>query len=214
MLTPFRVGAASMLNVRLAPVVTLFALLPLRLPRGRKAVLPLALASVAALTADVVAATEMRRASRAIVGDDYDALLAHMKPSSRLVTLGFDQRVPGMHYWSYLFAGSYHRARGGAVASWSFTELPHWPVHYAPGRAPPEHFPFWLFQPCDFRHGRDGRYYDYVLVRGEAPDALFEARDGVQFRPVARSGVMTLLQKTEVPSASSAASDDPRLCDR
>lgn len=213
-LTPFRVGAASMLNVRLAPVVTLFALLPLRLPAGRKGLAPILLATAAALTADVNAATEMRRTSRAVLGDDFDGLLARMDPSARLVTLSFDQRVPGMHYWSYLFAGSYHRSRGGAVASWSFSELPHWPVHYAAGLAPPEHFPFWLFQPCDFRHGRDGRYYDYVLLRGDAPAALFEAHEGVQFLPVARSGVMTLLQRSAAPAERAGSPDDPRLCDR
>jgi hypothetical protein len=63
--------------------------------------------------------------------------------------------------------GSYHRIRTGGVASFSFSELPHWPIHYAPGVAPPAHGPFWTLESaCRYRNESDGAYYDYVLTRG------------------------------------------------
>jgi len=47
--TPFRIGGAAMLNVRLAPVLTIFALVGLRLRRDRRGALALGMASIAAV---------------------------------------------------------------------------------------------------------------------------------------------------------------------
>lgn len=159
LITPFRVGFASMLNVRLAPANT---------------------------------TVEGRRASREMVGD-LDALLANAKPGSRLVMLNFERSSPRTHFWPYVFAGSYHRARGGSVSSWSFSELPHWPLHYAPGAAPPSHGPFWVFDPSAYRHDEDGEYYDYALVQGDRDP--FAGASGPRFAKIASSGVLTLYAK-------------------
>lgn len=163
LVTPFRVGNASMLNVRLAPLVTLFAIVPIAVPNLRRASLPLAFAALASLATTVNTTFEARRASREMVGD-LDGLLAHVEPGSRLVMLNYERHSPRTHFWPYVFAGSYHRARAGGVASWGFAELQHWPLHYAPGAAPPRHRPFWVFRPQLYSPARDGAYYDYALV--------------------------------------------------
>lgn len=206
--TPFRIGGAGMLNVRLAPVLTLFALLGLRPRAGKKGSLPLAIAAGAALVMAGNAAREIRAVAREKIGD-LDVVLSAMKPDTRVATLNFDRSSHRTHFWPYVFAGSYHRARGGAVASYSFVELPHWPVHYAHGSAPPDHGPFWAFHPCAYRYREDGAFYDYVLVQGAVDP--WDSRAGAlgpRFAPIARSGVFTLYEKA-------AATDevDPDLPD-
>ncbi len=99
------------------------------------------------------------------------------------------------HFWPYIFAGAYHRARGGSVSSWSFTELPHWSLRYTAGHAPPEHAPFWIFDPCAYDYDRDGAYHDYVLVNGDEKP-FDDDPPGPRFEPVATSGAMTLYAKT------------------
>ena len=44
-----------------------------------------------------------------------------------------------------MFAGSYHVARGGATAAFSFAELPHWPIHHAAPAPPIKKQDFWIF---------------------------------------------------------------------
>jgi hypothetical protein len=193
--TPFRIGGAAMLNVRLAPVLTLFALLGLRLRKDRLGTLPLSLAAGAALLTAANAAYEIRAVAREKLGD-FEVVLAAMQPGTRVAMLNFDRSSPRTHFWPYVFAGSYHRARGGAVASYSFVELPHWPVHYARGSAPPDHGPFWAFRPCAYRYREDGAFYDYVLVQGAVdPWDSRQGSLGPRFAPLARSGVFTLYGK-------------------
>jgi hypothetical protein len=206
--TPFRIGGAAMLNVRLAPVLTLFALLGLRLRQDRLGTLPLAVAACAALVTAGNAAFEMRAIEREKVGR-LDDVLAAMKPNTRVVMLNFDRASPRTHFWPYIFAGSYHRAGGGSVASYSFAELPHWPVHYARGSAPPQHGPFWCFHPCAYRYRVDGAFYDYALVQG--PVDPWDGRQralGPLFVPVARAGAFTLYEKADGPPAE-GATDEP-----
>jgi hypothetical protein len=190
--TPFRVGNASMLNVRLAPLVVLLALVPLAAARaGAWKKWPLALAAIASIVTTVNTTFEARRASNEMVGD-FDGLLASIEPGKRVVMMNYDRRSPRTHFWPYVFAGSYHRALHGGVSSWSFTELPHWPLHYAPGEAPPRHRPFWIFNPRAFRPNVDGKYYDYALVQSDGDSSAPDPR----FARVARSGKFTLFAKT------------------
>jgi hypothetical protein len=198
--TPFRVGGAAMLNVRLAPVLALFALLGLKLRRDRAGTAALAAAACAALLTAANSAREIRRVARETVAD-LDQVLGAMRPGTRVAMLNFERSSPRTHFWPYIFAGSYHRARGGAVASYSFAELPHWPVHYARGEAPPDHGPFWAFRPCAYRYREDGAYYDYVLVQGQVD--MFDGRQGSLgplFVPVARAGTFVLYEKADGPA--------------
>jgi len=208
--TPFRIGGAAMLNVRLAPVLTLFALLGLRPRNGVVGTLALATAACAAVVTAGNAAREMRVIEREKVGH-LDDILTAMKPNTRVAMLNFDRASPRTHFWPYIFAGSYHRARGGTVASYSFVELPHWPIHYAPGEAPPEHAPFWAFHPCEYRYRVDGAYYDYVLVQG--PVDPWDGRQralGPLFVPSARAGVFTLYEKVDGPPADGEMDEPDR----
>jgi hypothetical protein len=134
-----------------------------------------------------------------------------MTPHSRLAMLNFDRASSRTHFWPYVFAGSYHRALGGGIASYSFVELPHWPVHYAHGFAPPDHGPFWCFRPCAYRYREDGAFYDYVLVQG-AIDPWDGRQGGLGplFVPVARSGIFTLYAKADGPPAESAEGEPDR----
>jgi len=195
-----------MLNVRLAPVLTLFALLGLRLRKDRFANVALAIAACAALVTAGNAVREIRRVAREKIGD-LDVVLEAMKPGTSLAMLNFERSSPRTHFWPYIFAGSYHRARGGAVASYSFVELPHWPVHYARGVAPPDHGPFWAFRPCAYRYREDGAFYDYVLVQGNVD--VFDGRQGELgplFVPVARAGRFVLYEKADGPAPPSTQS--------
>jgi hypothetical protein len=194
LVTPFSVGAAGYLNLRLAPVVAMLAILVLRPRRGPLGDVPLAAAAFAALLMAGNTLFEMRRIERESLGD-IDALLAKARPGSRLAMLNLQTRSPHANFWPYVFAGSYHRAYGGAVASYSFTELAHWPLHYAPGTAPPLRAPFWAYAPCTYRYREDGAYYDYVLVQGRI-DPFVERTPGPAFARVAHEGTFTLFEKT------------------
>jgi hypothetical protein len=192
--TPWRVGAGLMLNVRLAPMLVLLALLPTRLPRrGLRAALPLGLALIANVAGGVAAFTACRHA-RAEVGD-LDVVLGAMGPGARVVTLNFDQRSPTTHVFPWAHVGSYHRVRAGGVAGFSFSELHHWPVHYKPSESPPhKEGTTWDLDPCTYRNAVDGAYYDFVLVRGTV-DPFRDEPPGPIFRPIVTLPAMTLYRK-------------------
>jgi hypothetical protein len=199
-ITPFAVGTAAYLNVRLAPLLVLFALLWLRPRNGTWGTVPLALAGTFTLLASANAIYEIRRASRELLGD-FDPLLARIRPGARVAMLNFESRSTRIHYYPYVYAGSYHRVAAEAIAFYSFTNMAHWPVHYAPGARPPSTFE--AFAPCGYRYRRDGAYFDYVLVQGQFevfPDGVI----GPRFRSVASSGRFTLYEKV----GQSADADD------
>jgi hypothetical protein len=134
--TPFRVGAGLMLNVRLAPLLVLLALLPARLPRrGWRAAVPIGAALVASLVGGLAALSACRR-ERAALGD-LDGVLAPIGPGARLLTLNFDIRPTESHIDPWVHVGAYHRVRRGGVSTFSFSELHHWPLRYRPEAAPP-----------------------------------------------------------------------------
>jgi hypothetical protein len=149
---------------------------------------------MAALGMAAISTFEMRRMEQMDLGD-IDGLLARARPGTRLAMLNFQTRSPRANFWPYVFAGSYHRAYGGGIASYSFTELAHWPLHYAPGQAPPSPAPFWAYAPCSYRYRADGAYYDYVLVQGRL-DPFAEHTPGPVFSRVAHEGSFTLYEKT------------------
>ncbi|MBX3193315.1 MAG: hypothetical protein KF819_40405 [Labilithrix sp.] len=219
--TPFRVGAAGYLNVRLAPLVTLFATVALRPRDDRWGKIPLGMAAIATVGMTATTTFEARRVCREKLGAGFESLLAEMTPGRRLAMLSFDARSPRAHEWPYVFAGSLYRARGGAIASYSFVELPHWPVHYdarVAGAVPPARGPFWVYHPCAYRYRDDGDYYDYVLVQGRFD--LFPPRaPGPPFAEIASSGAFTLYARAagppmdEVDRGPCLRAPDPRRYD-
>jgi hypothetical protein len=216
LLTPFRVGAAVMLNVRLAPVLVLLAFLPTRLPRRAIATLPLGLVLLANLVGGVTALAECR-AARAELGD-LDAVVAAIPPGARLLTITFDPRSRITHVFPWAHVGAYHRVRAGGVSGFSFSELHHWPIHYKPEEHPPvKPGAMWDFHPCSFRNAIDGPYYDYVLVRGTI-DPFRDEPEGPVFRRVLERPPMTLYQKAPGTWAAAEQPDNgpcpPRKSER
>jgi hypothetical protein len=197
--TPVQLGAAGFLNLRLAPLLALFGLLGIAAERTRISRWATGAAGIAAIVMAADAAYEMRRLEREQLGD-IEAVLAHARPGSRLVMLDFEARTTRMVFFPYVFAGSLHRLHGGRVASYSFSELPHWPLHYAPGEAPPpKNVPLAIYVPCTYRYRADGEYYDYVLVQGHF-DPFEDPAPGPPFTAIARAGAFTLFAKTGGPS--------------
>jgi hypothetical protein len=194
--TPFRVGAAGMLNVRLAPLVALAAVLAIgrATSRWRHGLIGVGFACGVVHTTN--AFFEMRRLANEHVAD-LDRVLAAIPEGSRLVSLMFDARRTRTHVDPYPFAGSYHRALHRGVAGYSFSDLPHWPVQYRPHARPPQKTaPLWIYHPCEYRHSVDGAYYDYVLVGGPA-EPFAEEPLGPALREVLRVPGWVLYAKTD-----------------
>lgn len=201
---PTRIGDASMLNVRLAPILTLFALLGLRVGKSAWARVALGLAMMATFANSANASFEIARVEREMIGN-FETVLAAMKPHTRLALLNLERKSVRTFEAPYPFVGAYHVARGGAVASFSFAELPHWSVQYARNAAPPAHAPFWAYDPCEYRFREDGRYYDYVLVQGEPQRFEVGLERGPHFSPIAHAARFTLFAK----DGSDSDDDEP-----
>ena len=194
--TPWRVGAGVMLNVRLAPILVLLAFLPTRLPnRGPLAAIAIGLASIANVAGGF---TAMRESTAAVAElGDIDRVLQEIPPGARLMTLNFDIRSKTTAVFPWAHVAAYHRVRSGGVASFSFSELHHWPVQYKRSeRPPPKPGTKWDYDPCAFRNATDGPYYDLVLVRGPI-DPFVTRPAGPIFRPAATVGPMTLYRKED-----------------
>jgi hypothetical protein len=208
---PFRVGGGTMLNVRLAPIVILVSVLAIRPPRGRWLTMA---AGAGALITAVHAANAVHhvRALSARYMTGFDDVLANVPPGSKVVTLSFDRRGQHeTHFQPYPHVAAYSRVpRGGGIASFSFTEMRHWSVHYRSKAHPPKKdVPLWIYAPCKYENKIDGRFYDFVFVIGDV-DPFASAPVGPRFAPVARTGKIVLYGKTgEEISPEAAASDAP-----
>jgi hypothetical protein len=198
---PYSVGAAVMLNVRIAVFVAMFA--PLLIDRidGLRSAVPLAAVAIATLVLSGDAFYEIRRVEAEDLGD-VNRLLAHIRPGSRVLTLPFHLTSPRVHWAPWTFIGSYARARGGGVSAYSFSDLPHWPMHYRPEAAPPPKPMFWTFDACGYRNETDGSYYDYVITRGTV-DPFRDAPPGPVFRKVDAERELVLYER--VPGAVNPA---------
>jgi hypothetical protein len=163
---PYHFGMATMLNTRVATFVVLFMPLVLRPRDGRLTRAALGVLAASAIATSVDAAVEIRGAEREELGD-VDRLIDRVPPGARLLTLTFHAASSHTHWPPWNFLGSYHVARVGGVASMSFTDLRHWPIHHrAEDAPPPKPRPFWTLTPCLFRNTVDGEYFEYALVRG------------------------------------------------
>jgi hypothetical protein len=206
---PFRVGAGLMLNVRLAPIVVLSSILAVRAPRKSETTALCAAASV--VTAIYAANATVRiRAIAAHYMEGFDDLLRTIPAGAKVVTLSFDAKKHETRLQPYPFAGAYHRIRNGGVASYSFTEMHHWSVHYLPSAKPPsKRVPLWIYSPCEYRNSTDGVYYDFALVIGNI-NPFAPHPSGPRFAAVHKAGEFTLFAKTDAaPYAVKSASDAP-----
>jgi hypothetical protein len=207
--TPFRVGTGLLLNVRMAPVLAGFALLGIRPARGRLGTLPFAavIGLAGVQCADNVSHFQHLKGDVAGLPE----LLETLPKGSRLITLNFSgfDALAG-HFTPWLHVGSYHRALNGGVASFSFSELPHWSVQYRPSSSPPKQAILsWGMRPCLYRNARDGEYFDFVLVRG-ALDPFKNHPPGPSWKVRGRTAKYTLYEKD---SSRVAVVADPTASD-
>jgi hypothetical protein len=211
LVTPYRIGPAVMLDVRLGAFVVIFALLPLAPVRSRLGAIPLLGAFAVAVATGAVATWEITRCVTEEISG-FDAILAQTRDGTRLVTLNFRADSAHTFYPAYGHVGAYHRARHGGVASYSFSELPHWPLRYRPEAAPPpKSVTPWDYDPCVFRNGIDGVYYDYVLVRGPV-DPFEHEPPGPQWRKSATAHDFTLYEKVAGEAWPARNMVDPGPC--
>ena len=208
---PYGVGFGVMLNVRIAVFVTLFAPLLVETTRGWRSSVPLAAVTIAGLVLAADSAYEMRRVEDEEAAS-LDQLLDRIPPRARVLTLPFHLTSPRVHWAPWLFAGAYHRARSGGVASYSFSDLAHWPIHFKEGREPPGHGVFWTFDACSFRNETDGAYYDYVLARGDV-DPFRDAPPGPRWRKVDTTREFVLWEKIAGATNPRWTIDDAGPCE-
>ncbi|MDB4946496.1 MAG: 1,4-alpha-glucan (glycogen) branching enzyme GH3-type [Labilithrix sp.] len=208
---PSQAGAyAALLDVRMAIFVAMFAVL-LPVPRaGRRGLVPLAAVGALALALSVNVGREVRAFERDEVGN-FDALLQQMPRGKRLLSLNFDARSVHVDAPAFNYFGSYYRARYGGIASFSFNEIPHWPVHYKASERPPGQSGDQLSwgNPCVFRNARDGMYFDFVLVHG-ARDPLAEKPAGPVWEMIGGSRGFRLYRR--VPGETAPGDEDQSLC--
>ncbi len=164
---PTQVGFAFILDLRMAPFVGLFAVALARRCTGLQKELAAWVVAAAAMCTSVFNAVQMRAFERDEAAY-IDLMLKKLPHGKRMLMLAFDPNSAYTQIPPFLHAGAYYRARYGGIASFSFSELPHWPVRYRPEHAPPaKKIVFWDYAPCLFRNTTDGPAYDFVLTRGE-----------------------------------------------
>lgn len=163
---PAQVGAyAFLLDVRMSVFVACFFVL-LPAPRITKpAVWAHAAVAALALGISANAAYEIRAFERDDVGA-FDELLQRMPRGARLVALDYARYTTHTNSSVLHHYGSYYRARYGGIASFSFSEMPHWPVQYRAEWRPPARMTWG--DPRAYDNVRDGAYFDYVLTHGDA----------------------------------------------
>jgi hypothetical protein len=207
---PYTVGAAVMLDVRMATFVTLFLPLVLAPRAGLAGTLPLLAVLASHLVGVADSVVEVRRTEREEVGD-LDRLIDRIPPGARVLTLPVHLTSRHTHWPPWVFAGSYHLARAGGAAEVSFTRIRHWPIRdlpaYEDGRRPL----FWTLAPCTFRNAYDGPSADYLLVRSQR-DAMRLHPAGPRWRLLDREREWWLFERE--PGAEWPATDlaDPGPC--
>jgi hypothetical protein len=189
---PRSAGWLDYLNERYAILAALLAAALFRPARGLRGAAPMLLLAATALFAAGNATAEVRAFEREV--GPFDQVLAAAAPGRRLMALIFDQGSNHARFAPFLHFGGYYRARGGAVASISFAELPQSPLRYRPESAPPRTPPHAEWEPDAFRNDVQGPYYDYVLVRG-AIDPFARNPRGPRWRLAARQGRWALYAK-------------------
>jgi hypothetical protein len=192
---PAQVSFAFLLDFRNAPFIGLFA--PLVLPlarddaRTRAGLLAMTFASVGL---SLHAAWQMHAYERDEAGD-FEEIVRNLPRGKKLLTLTFVTTSRYVHVSPFVHFGAYYRMRYGGIASFSFAELPHWPVQYRTGKAPPaKKNVFWDWSPCLFRNSHDGPYYDYVMARGDL-DPFAAAPPGPTWHAIGGAGEWRLWER-------------------
>lgn len=83
--------------------------------------------------------------------------------------------------------------------------------NFAPGKRPPARL--YSLKPCNFRLRRDGNYFDYALVQGDA-DPFTGAAVGPRYEKIGHSGRFTLYEKRGAETESTLSEPDKVTCER
>jgi len=197
LLTPFRVGAATMLNVRLAPLVVASLLLVLPRIRDHRRKLLFTLGGLATVLSTANAFHEIAMSQADWLG--LEESTRDIPAGSRVLTLDYSPASSRTHFATTLYSASYWRARSGGVATFSFSELAHWPLQFK-GHVPPSRHPFWVLNPFGYDHALEGSFYTHILVHGDpAPIAALTSAKP-PFDEVTHSGQFWLFRRRSDPS--------------
>jgi hypothetical protein len=220
-LFPSQIGAGSVLNWRLGPLLSL-ALLPLvslrRAPawRARLARASLVVALVGMAGQCWIAADEVRGAQRDL--GDFDAIVDAVPYGSRVLFLPFDMERGDPRFFPWLHAGGLIRARKGGLSQYSFTSMPHWPLHDL--KSPRKGKSIWWDRaPCFFEPDTDGLFYDAIVVHGPY-DPFVGRTEGERhevardFTPTVSAPPFTLWQRVEPSPSAPTMTLAPAPCDR
>lgn len=178
---------------RMAP---LLALLTLLLPRGRvrwpavAMVIGLTLASATGwVHAKHVAAFQPE------VGPLHD-VVADVPKGQRVMTLIWERDSRVVRWPIFLHYSQYVLAERGGVSEFSFVNFTKSPIHYVEAHAPPRLPARFEWTPHAYDHGRDGDWYDFVLMRdGGRSRARQVFRRGPEMRLRKRAGPWSLYEK-------------------
>jgi hypothetical protein len=210
---PSQVGFAFILDLRLAPFVGLFAALVPRPRPGRLTNALFALMICAVAASSLYTCFKMRRYDLE-EARHFDHVLHNLPRGKKLLTLVFHTPSTHVHVAPFIHFGAYYRARYGGIASFSFSEIPYWPLQYRAKVAPPKKsIVFWDWNPCLFRNSVDGYYYDFILLRGDVrpfrPDT-----PGPRWQVIgaARDWVLYARNPRSPPLITPAATNDPGPC--
>ena len=208
---PGRVGTyALLLDVRMSVFVALFAVMLPQPGDGLRGRAPLALAGALSIAASINVADQVRAFDREEVGN-FDELLQQLPHGRRLLSLVFEPRSSHVNANPFGYFGSYYRARYGGVASFSFNEIPHWPVQYRADQRPPGQPSTGVSwgNPCMYRNARDGMYFDYLLVHGER-DPIAEGPAGPAWELIGSSRAFHLYRR--IDGETKSGDEDRSLC--
>ncbi len=109
---------------------------------------------------------------------DFQAVLDATEPRKRLLTLCFDAGSAVVLGPAYLHFGQYYQIQKGGVATYSFSEAPQSPMRFKAfeeGGPPPTPLRS-EWKAHEFRFPNGGRWYDYLLLRGEPPGFAHSAQ--------------------------------------
>jgi hypothetical protein len=206
---PYNIGAAVMLDVRMATFVILFAPLVLAPRPGFAGSVPLVAILVGHVVSVADSVVEVRRTENEELGD-IDRLIERIPRGARVLTLPVHLTSRHTHWPPWQFLGSYHLARAGGEAEMSFTRIRHWPIRDLPAFDDARRPLFWTLAPCSFRNAFDGPSVDYLLIR--APhDVLQRHPPGPRWRRVDQEREWSLYER-EAGEWPASDRPDPGPC--
>lgn len=173
---------------RYAQLAALCALLLLKPRQSRLSWLGVAVAASCSLALGAGAARRFSAFAGEAAG--FEEVLGRAQPGRKLVALIYDRGSRFVQNSPFLHFGAYYQARGGEVATFSFTDFPQSPIRYREEGRPPRLPPRWEWTPEEFDPEAHAAYYDYVLTRGSGDP--WARRPELRWPVLARSGAWTL----------------------